>query len=558
MSESSPLRILCRQCYNPIDISREGLETGLNCPVCDLLLEPSSIAELLASATPAESHFPDPIRESNSDLVDGNEPAAATSPAKDDGPLRIEGLEDTEETFAIKCRICDSHILTKDSQVGKTIQCPTCFSSIEVQLPPFSGKKKNRPPLRPNYLEMRYESETSTGSRTTGTNESAEPPEDELKLENLPEEENNTREKDRSVPPVSLSPAGSGDPESNLEQPPRPLSRRELYELAQKRERERRQPKSFFGKSNSPKSTASKSTSPKSGASGRSGLGKTSDAANFHAGDSTDDPSKPGDSSEHPNSPLNLDQTKGVSDQSLTIPLAGRLLTGLFSDGWLYLPLSLVITLLCCGNWLALVFSPAPEAEILEWLKMMTMRALLGGIPYLLGTLGLWYLAGVVFREAAEGNLRVRSWSLGNPEQFASTLGLFGFSFFVAGLPIAPFAWFGTTPFMLLHPLRFLLSPLFLVAAWYNQHPLGIIAIDSMTHLKSHWIGWSQLYVMILGLSFISFVGSGLLLLGPVRVFFWLVPFLSLMGAILLSLATLSFAAISGWHAGYIARGNPK
>lgn len=70
MSEPSPMRVICRQCFTPIDTTQEDLETGVNCPVCDLLVDPVSTLE--TSATDANAEI-DParrdseIKESHSD-----------------------------------------------------------------------------------------------------------------------------------------------------------------------------------------------------------------------------------------------------------------------------------------------------------------------------------------------------------------------------------------------------------------------------------------------------------------------------------------------------------
>ena len=60
---------------------------------------------------------------------------------------------------------------------------------------------------------------------------------------------------------------------------------------------------------------------------------------------------------------------------------------------------------------------------------------LFGNLPYYIGLLGLWTVAGVVFQHAAQGHTKVLRWTKSGQSELWSSFLLFAFSFFIAGLP---------------------------------------------------------------------------------------------------------------------------
>ncbi len=167
-----------------------------------------------------------------------------------------------------------------------------------------------------------------------------------------------------------------------------------------------------------------------------------------------------------------------------------------------------------------------------------------GALPFLLGTALLYLLCGYVFRETASGNTRVSSWKIGSLAELNSTFWVFGFGFFIAGLPLLPIP--GMFPFVL--PFQFFIAPLLLLSAWYSENPLSIIAVDAFQNFKREMVKWGDFYKSVTGLAFLGFLG-GLLMMVPWFPFFILT---SMMGAFAIVFTTVAFAALTGRHCGEV------
>ena len=93
-------------------------------------------------------------------------------------------------------------------------------------------------------------------------------------------------------------------------------------------------------------------------------------------------------------------------------------------------------------------------------------------------------------------------------------------------------------------PVRFLLALPFLTAVWHTQSPFGIVSADVAMHFRENLTQWTTVFLVVLSLASIAFV-AGILLHVPVP---WLNILTSAIGAMSLSLVTLAFAAVAGWH----------
>ena len=174
---------------------------------------------------------------------------------------------------------------------------------------------------------------------------------------------------------------------------------------------------------------------------------------------------------------------------------------------------------------------------------MWFWRAGAGWVLFGLGSLFLWYFAGVVFRKTAAGNRRIGNWKIGPSTEWTSTFLLIGFSFAVAG---SPMLMFGAT--WLSAPLRFFFALPMLVSVWYTQSPFHIISVDAFSRYRRQRPQWRSVWLAVLALASIAFV-SGLLMAIPIP---YLNIITSTLGAITLSFATLGYAAIAGWHSGKV------
>lgn len=476
--------------------------------------------------------------------------------ATDEVPLKIEGLSALMDVIPVKCRVCDSQVLAKESEIGQNVECPICFSSI-----PVSAAKADSIPRRKKYsagtVEMKLDA--SQASNQSGSN-SLDSSDDETELR-LSSEEMPTPAHDRSVDrTVNLANSEDATPPSNMDaqgQPKRVLSRREKYERALERAREKEQKSrpSLFSRELAKPRKKSKPI----------GETVTSDTAKQSADQLESihqEESKMGDVGDRLPSPPDLDNPakRANKRKNQPAPIEFSILKGLSlaiklcnqpSFMW---RAAISVGLISAGNWLMHSYNLSdPETPPLEWLKNSALWSI-AGIPYLVGIFWLWTLAGIIFRELAKGGDQVTDWGFRSLTDFFSTFTLFSFSFVVAGLPIAPMALFNPLVYMLIAPLRFFLSPLFLLAAWYNQHPLAIVAVDAFAQTQQLWRGWVELYGMLFGLSVIAFVGASLLIASISWFYFLPTLVLSIPGSTLIVLATLVFAAVTGCHVGNVTR----
>jgi len=71
-----------------------------------------------------------------SEAVDGQ--AGASTPPADDEALHLHrpGTSVDTDEFGISCQVCRSRLPVHPTQIGTTIQCPDCYSSVTVTAPP--------------------------------------------------------------------------------------------------------------------------------------------------------------------------------------------------------------------------------------------------------------------------------------------------------------------------------------------------------------------------------------------------------------------------------------
>lgn len=195
------------------------------------------------------------------------------------------------------------------------------------------------------------------------------------------------------------------------------------------------------------------------------------------------------------------------------------------------------------GHFAVSNFSEIQDPTMGDTAFMWFWRAGAGWTLFGLGTIFLWYTAGVIFRKTAIGERRIDSWRIGPSTEWTSTFLLIGFSFAVAGSPLM---MFGAT--WLSAPLRFFFALPMLVSVWFSQSPFKIISVDAFSRYRRQRPQWKSVWLVILALASIAFT-SGLMMAIHI-------PFLniitSLIGAVVLSFATLGYAAVAGWHSGKV------
>ncbi len=446
------------------------------------------------------------------------------------------------DSIHFPCPICNTRLIARANKNCPTTRCPDCLS--EVPIP--------EPKPKPTFGSHRRKESRLSIDRIDDDRED----EDEIALLPLPERESReTLLQPSESDEVSVA---EGDPvnhsahESSSDSK---MSRKERYEQALQRLREKEKknsswfPKSVSGKPAPQKVKDSRwKTSEKESNESESNESEANGSPGDQLRSGGDSDSTVGSS---------RSQAEGASaggGANTFVPtLSNDFLVAAVEVGrqttvvWPVLTVGLSIGL---GSALMhntadayLQLEQAGEATIRDWIVNTFQWFVVGGV-YLVGVLVLWYLAGVVFRHTATGETHIERWTPTGPHELKSTWLLFGFSYFIAGLPLSPIPFF----YVLVTPLRFVLAPPFLLAAWYNQDPLQIVAVDAFSRSKQHWREWLQLYTSLLVLALIALLGGWLLTIpGTVLPFFT-----SVLGAWIIAAVTITFAAIVGWHCGYL------
>ena len=475
--------------------------------------EPSDVFEDL--------QFPEKIEQSHPAAVDG----ASESPHEDpfavdpDKRLEVDGITDltaSPEAFSLKCPVCDSHLFVTTHVVGTEVKCTDCFSAITVPQPTQKQldaaanskrkpadvqelKSKDAPPvvdvdpsfgLAPVGQDLlaplqRADDEADGGGSSN----------DELTLEAPTELLGNLNEFPAAAAASSGLPSNEG--KSNLKS----------------------KPKSNFKDTGEDKIDPYRSRSSQIAKQKKRRKKKTS----------------------KPESPAGLDFPKFEFDQlfsAMVDLVTARTVAVRSIFAGLLLGAGNVVSHFAAGNF-AEIRDPTMGDTALMWF----WRAGVGWTLFGLGTIFLWYTAGVIFRKTAVGQRHIDSWRIGPSIEWTSTFLLIAFSFAVAGSPLM---MFGAT--WLTAPLRLFGALPMLVSVWFTQSPFKIISVDAFSGYRKQRRQWKSVWLVVLALASIAFA-SGLMMAIPVP---YLNILTSLMGAVVLSFVTLGYAAVAGWHSGKV------
>ncbi len=427
-----------------------------------------------------------------------------------DAPLKIEGISESlarENAFGIKCPVCDTHLHALPDQIGSRIECPDCTSPIVVKRPEKPKKTQQRwKQYQPERSHIR--------------------PDDQLTLSEPIER-----------PKVDFD----IDPTFGLESVTEDLlaPKKAAEETAQPTEL--RDANSRIEATVYLESHLSRHHSPEN----RNGNDwKLLNDVNLQV--KKQDPGEVGQAE-------TMNQRNRLLPTSLSFPefdmgsLTIAINTMFRSPGLLWR--GMVAWLLMGVGWAIMHefansfarLAVAKEPSLGDWALNLFSRFLLGGIPFIAGTLLLWFVCGYVFRDSAGGKRQVARWGVSGTSELSSTFLVFAFSYLIAGLPLAFFP-------LLITPIRFLAAPPLLLAAWFNQSPFSIVSVDAFQTLKHDASQWKSFYSLMLVLAALSLV-AGLLLMIPTFLLLWV---FSLAGMALTVLLTIAFAAVTGWHCGRI------
>ena len=449
--------------------------------------------------------------------------------------LKIDGISSDSHgrvSWDVTCDVCDSVLLVNLEQVGTKVKCNDCHSLLEVQPPEeqqmldeiasSSSSDISDAKIDDDFADFPTgpigESEDGFGADDLMLAPAVDLPSEvtELQTENFFEEFNDSdmgieeTESSPRQPAAPLVPHQSDDDEDEmievLDVPPEQLNKAAGIEAAEKEDAfddDDEAPVRVFAKKRSQKK---KNPSPRR-------LSKSEAEFKFDEATFAD-----------------------VTDKAANVLKSRSVMT------WAVVSMLIMAFGSAIWHWLG-VAQLDPEttslpSRMFQWL----IGFVCGQGIYFLGYVILLFVGGVIFRETAQGRTEVESVSCNNVADFTSTMLLFGFSMFIAALPWMMAGWMFLTL-----PLQFLLAGVFLFSAWKNQSPFMIVSDSIFEALSSKQLGrwknwvWGALVAAVAG-----FVGGGLMEVSfPI-----LSIFTSVAGSILITLATLFYAAITGWHCG--------
>ena len=429
-----------------------------------------------------------------------------------DAPLKIDGISDKishESVFGIKCSVCDTHIHVTPDQIGSQVKCPECFTKLSVKRPETKKKKSHRrwkqqPPEKSHIRSTDDEYALSEPIERPKIDYNVDP---SFGLDAVTEDLLAPRRSEEEVdsrPDQPNDESTSSRADSNRKTAPdaKPKkSRRELLEAAQQRNLAQQ------------KSSSLEVT------------------------------------------PVATEQTEQGDAETPRFPEFGfgslmAAVTRMFTSPGLIWRMFVAWLLMGIGWAMMHQFTNAYEAAnatdkptLGNWALSFFGWFMLGALPFIAGTLLLWFICGYVFRNAASGNRQVASWGISGTAELSSTFLIFSFSFLVAGLPLL------FVPF-LINPFRFLVAPLLLLAAWYNGSPMAIVSVDAFQNFREDADQWKSFYLFIILLVFLALIAGGLLM---IQLFLLLWVF-SLAGMAINVTLTIAFAAVAGWHCGIVVQ----
>ena len=425
-----------------------------------------------------------------------------------DKPLEVDGITDLTSapgSFSLKCPVCESHLFVTTHVVGTEVKCADCFSPITVPKP---TKKQLEAASK---IRMKESDAAKTEPETAEATEAVDvDPSFGLAPVN------------RDLLAPAKEPEDEDDDELKLEDPTELFG--ELDELS------------------------TPAIAPSSLASSNNGKSKTKDAD----AEGIDPYRSRSAQVAKQKKRRNKKRPKQETSSGLDFPkfefdsLFGEMVN-LVSTPTVALRCILSALLLAAGNVVG-HFAVSNHSEIQDPTMgdtgfMWFWRAGIGWTLFGLGTIFLWYTAGIIFRKTAVGRRRIDSWRIGPSTEWTSTFLLISFSFAVAGSPLM---MFGAT--WLSAPVRFFLALPMLVSVWFTQSPFKIISVDAFSRYRRQRPQWKSVWLVILALASIAFV-SGLMMAIPVP---YLNIITSVIGAVVLSFATLGYAAVAGWHSGKV------
>ena len=435
------------------------------------------------------------------------------------GSLKIDGISNDQDELAwdIVCNVCDSTLLVNQQQVGTKVRCNDCHSLHEVQPPKeqqaadattkaTNSKSRREPAIDDDFMQLAPAIELPSEYKAAQT---------ETLLGDIPDLDIEPQAAAAATvePVTSFSSGAESDDDSDemielSDLPPEALNQSHGTAAPPNAESETETdaPVRVFAKRRPKKKKEAEVKAP----------------SESIASDAFEDMS-----------------LGGVIDRAVRLLQSSAIL--IWAAG--------AILLLSFGgafwHWIGPDRLDPETATIVSRIVQSGIAFLFGQGVFLIGYVALMFVAGVIFRETAQGQTKVESVSSANMADFQSTMLLFGFSMFIAALP-----WLLTGAMFVTIPLQFFGAGIFLFCAWKNQSPFMIISESLFDSFSLHFGDWKRWAKTALIAAAVGMIGGALMEVSLPA----LSIFTSIAGAILITIATLFYAAATGWHCGNLVQ----
>ena len=420
------------------------------------------------------------------EISEGNQDPFAVDDSK---PLHIDGISPnvkSSEIYGVKCKICETRLHVTIDQAGETVECPECFSPVEVTPP-----GQNALALMEKHEEDEYRL--------------AEPEEVEAPIPPIPAGHGLGTETRDLLAPAYEVPAdevasgsvdllGSSDAEASA--PARSTQ-------AQERKRE---------------------VDPEYGS-------KTYWEAKVKEVEDVGEPV-----------PEILTKEK-ITPADYVIWIAKT-----FASPEVILRTLITIGMLGVMYWMASIFHATTtneEATNVQKITGIVIPIAIGGITSVLGIIGLFTTCSMVFQNSANGLSSRDDWPGFSFSDWLGPIAFFMFSFWLGMMPGGLFGLLMSIVFEMRLLILigatfsgFLLAPVFLMSACYNGSAFQIFSKDVFETFGTESVQW-LMYVPYVFAAWVCFVIGTLILLLPTIIF-------ATMGAGIQVFAMICFAAFTG------------
>ncbi len=442
-------------------------------------------------------------------------------------PLSIDGISNNGVNFdglyGIKCQVCDTRIHVTDEQLGKSIECPICYTKVKVT--PRTRPRNEKSFIDPNASGDSNDSNAASGS--TGGDLTLEAPVQRSPTRTildpdvgLPSVEQDMLSPMQPAEEPGSEPAGPADGRAQAT-PATGSKRRQQFE---------QQVPELEVVDDSPVPNRSEQTTTGSEPPGMSRRKRFEEKQNFEAGEHDNDPSTPA---------IEIHTPEDLEPKSIG-ELLSRAVRVLMDPGLIWR--AVVATILIALGAMTLSFFHGLDKTEKGFVAAF-ITAISGLLYWALGGAGtvfLWYICGYVFRATARGADSVKHWKYRGFDEIKSIFLLFSFSFFIVWIPLAMiWPWVSA-------PIQMLLAPFLLLGAWYNQSPFNVLCMDAFKNAGEESGEWMKFMLCILGIAVLTAVACALCWIEFMN------PVFSIVGATILVVMTIAFAAITGGHVGRV------